>query len=197
MPPRPARLTAQVRPLKTAFASGALLFCAALAATSTGCRGGWDEDQLYVKRWKPAWRGQYKEATFRVGNPGPDWRPHGEKNSQVAWRHRDDPSVIQVRSQCQEHGDSNLEQFTDHLRIDFRSWDVVEQRFVTLENREALRSTVDANLDGAPVKMELIVLKKNGCLFDLSYIAIPSAYTSGLASFERVVDGFAFPVAKR
>jgi hypothetical protein len=161
------------------------------------CRGGWNEGQLYVKRWKPAWRGQYTEATYRVGTPGPDWRPHAEKNSQVAWRHRHDPAVIQVRSQCEEHGDSSLEQFTDHLRIDFREWEVASQRFITLENREALRTTVDANLDGAPIKLELIVMKKNGCLFDLTYISAPSAFGDGMASFERVLDGFTFPVAKR
>ncbi len=184
-------------PWKTAFRAGALLFCAVTALCVTGCRGGWNEGQLYVKRWKPAWRGQYKEATYRVGMPGPDWRPHAEKNSQVAWRHRDRPAIIQVRSQCQEHGDSSLEQFTDHLRIDFSEWKVSQQRFITVVDREALRTTVDAKLDGAPVKMELVVLKKSGCLFDLSYIALPSVYASELAAFEQVVEGFTFPVAKR
>ncbi len=171
------------------------LSCLAVSPLA-GCRGGWNEKQLYVKRWKPAWRGQYKEATYRVGSPGPDWRPHPEKNSQVAWQHRDVPAIISVRSQCQEHGDSSLEQFTDHLRIDFGEWKVTEQRFVTLINREALRSTVEATLDGAPVKLEVIVLKKNGCLFDLGYYAIPSAFADGMAAFEQVVEGFEFPVER-
>lgn len=177
------------------LAARGLLLLACLGAVG-GCRGGWDRGHLYVQRWKPAWRGQYKEATYRVGDPGADWRPHAEKGAQVAWRNRRAPGVIQVRSQCQEHGDSSLEQFTDHLRIDFDAWSVVEQRFVTLVDREAVRTTVDARLDGVPVKLELVVLKKNGCLFDLSYVAVPSSFAPGLPAFERVVQGFSFPVGR-
>lgn len=170
----------------------------ALPLLLAGCASGWNGGQLYVKKWRAAWRGQHKEATYRVGLPGPGWVPHREKSSQVAWRHRAYPGVIQVRSQCEEHGDSTLEQFTDHLRIDFTAWEIVEQRYLTLVGREALRTQVQAEIDGGPaVAMELTVLKKNGCLFDLSLITTPENYELSLPAYEGVVAGFAFPVRAR
>ncbi|NJK32670.1 MAG: hypothetical protein HC927_09810 [Deltaproteobacteria bacterium] len=54
-----------------------------------------------------------------------------------------------------------------------------------------------ANLDGAEVMIEYVVLKKNGCLFDLTYIAVPRSFEQHTAAFEQVIAGFEFPVRGR
>lgn len=171
-----------------------LVLCSLAACLTVGCASGWDGGRVHYRSWQPAWKGQHRDATFRVGSPGEGWRPHRESGVQVAWRRSGAPAVIQVRSQCDEHGDSDLASFTDHLRIDFGEWIIDFQKAMELEGREALRSRVQARLDGVPVSLELIVMKKNGCLFDLQYIASPGRFDEGLEAFEAVVDGFAFPL---
>ncbi len=171
--------------------------CLGLVFAASGCRT-WSGGQVYTPKWKPAWKKAELEAKYRVGLPGEGWRVHREEGSQVAWYSDDHKAIVQVRSQCQEHGDSDLQSFTDHLRIDTTEWKVIEERFVRLEDRDALRSTVRAELDGGgPVSMELIVLKKDGCLFDLSLISLPSGYEGALPAFERVVAGFEFPIGRQ
>ena len=189
--------------LRIALASLVLLL-------STAC-GGWQGGKLYVAR-----RGKGKrEATYEVGLPGQGWKAHRrEKSAQVAWHHEALPLLISVYSLCQEHGDASLESFTDHLRPDFRPWEILEeptgeldahgkarmrkrQHYLRVADREALRTSVKASLDGQPLRLELTVLKKNGCLFDFSYVAAPEAYESGLAAYEHVIDGFRFPVRGR
>jgi len=113
---------------------------------------------------------------------------------QVAWRNADVHGVIGIHSQCEEHGDSSLYQFTDHLRIDWTHWKEISQTEERLVGRAALRSIVEAELDGVKFKHELVVVKKNGCLFDLSYSARPESFERGRAAFHRVVSGFEFPV---
>jgi hypothetical protein len=175
-----------------------------------GCQT-WKGGELYVKQWQPAWKGGDKQATFRVGSPGRSWEPLSQPGTQVAWQHSTDPAVIQVHSECEDHGDSDLEDFTDHQRIDYTTWKIVEeptgelddqgrprmrkkQYYTTIADREALRTTVQANLDGGDVMIEYLVLKKNGCLFDLTYIAVPRVFDQHLAAFEQVVEGFTFPI---
>ena len=88
-----------------------------------------------------------RDATFRVGDPGDGWRPHRETGVQVAWSKAKTPAVIQVRSQCDEHGDSDLASFTDHLRIDFGQWQIQSQVALEVVGREMgiqLRSVRDA-----------------------------------------------------
>ena len=49
-------------------------------------------------------------------------------------------------------------------------------------------------LDGVPQTLEIVVVKKNGCLFDLIYFASPATFEQGRGDFARVVAGFEFPV---
>jgi hypothetical protein len=161
-----------------------------------GCAGRWDGGELYVRRPKFA-QGPGREVSFRIGLPGDGWRPLHDRATQVAWQRDEPPGAIQVRSQCEEHGDSDLHDFTDHLRIDFGAWEIVEQEPLRLIGREALRTRVSAALDGVPVMLEVYVVKKDGCLFDLTYTALPYAFERGLPDFQRVVEGFAFPASGR
>lgn len=163
--------------------------------------------------YQPVWKGQNKLPTYRVGLPGVGWDRISDSSLQVAWHHSTDSAVIQARGECEEHGDSSLEDFTDHQRIDYSSWEIVEeptgetdaegrprtrpkQYYTTIAEREALRTTVRANLDGGEVMIEYVVLKKDGCLFDLTYIAVPTAFDSHTPAFEQVIDGFAYPVRR-
>jgi hypothetical protein len=135
------------------------------------------------------------EATYRFGLPGQGWKPAaGGKGVQVAWRSAEVRGVIGIHSQCEEHGDSSLDQFTDHLRIDWTRWKVISEREERLVGRAALRSIVEAELDGVKFKHELVIVKKSGCLFDLRYSARPESFERGRAAFQRVVAGFEFPV---
>ncbi len=115
---------------------------------------------------------------------------------QVAWINRslDGVGVIELHAQCNEQGDSSLEQYTDHLRIDWDGWTVVEQESIQMGGRAALRTVVDAQLDGIARRNELWVVKKNGCLFDLRYSAGVRDFDAGRGDFAAVAQGFAFPL---
>lgn len=114
---------------------------------------------------------------------------------QVAWINTSlgGVGIIEVFAQCEGQGDSSLEQYTDHLRIDWDGWTVIEQSSTELLGRAAMRTVVDASLDGIPRRNELWVVKKDGCLFDLRYSAGAADFASGQAAFSSVVQGLRFP----
>lgn len=170
---------------------------AALAAllVATGCRG-WRGDTYYA-HLVPAGRAR-KEATYRFGDPGAGWRPLRDvKDVQVAWMNVDLGAVIEIHAQCDEQGDSSLEQYTDHLRIDWTDWTIVSQERKTIIGRAALHTVVTAKLDGVPRKNEFIVVKKSGCLFDLRLSSRPDAFAQASADFGKVVAGFKYPLRER
>jgi hypothetical protein len=162
------------------------------AVSAPGC-STWNGGPEYRPRFKPAWKLQ-TETRFRVGLPGESWRPHHEDETQVAWRSDPAGAIIQARAQCEEHGDSDLASFTDHLRIDTSAWKIVSEEGGRLLGRDSLRTRVHAGLDGVPVHMEIVVVKKSGCLFDVTLLAVPDRFEASLPAFERVVGGLEFPV---
>lgn len=167
-----------------------------LAATFlSGCRG-WQGDQ-YLRHRTPASLAA-REATYAFAPPGAGWREvRGEKGIQVAWVSDQHGAVITLHAQCAEQGDSSLEQYTDHMRIDWTGWKVVSQQAERLLGRDALRTIVDAQLDGVSYRNEFVVVKKSGCLFDMMYSAPPDRFDAGRAAFAQVVGGFVFPVEGR
>ncbi len=175
-------------------ASGARAGVVAISLALTGCAGWRDYgDTYYAPRGAEK---QGKQATYSFGLPGADWRPVRDVDEiQVAWVNTDlgGVGIIELYAQCDEQGDSSLVQYTDHLRIDWDDWKVVEQEKTTLLGRAALRTVVDASLDGIPRRNELWVVKKNGCLFDLRYSAGAGDFSAGRADFNTVVQGFRFP----
>lgn len=182
-------------------------------ALCLGACGHWNGEAEYHPPTRLLGASPAGAVSFGIGLPGRKWRPYPEKESgvQVAWLRKGKSAVIQVRSQCAEHGDSSLEMFTEHIGADFGDWSVREvdtgkkdrrgrpvfkpvQAHFRLAGRRALRSTIDAELDGVPITLEVVVVKKNGCLFDLTYISPPSSYEEGLGDFDKVVEGFRFPL---
>jgi len=161
----------------------------------SGCRG-WQGDR-YLEHRMPASR-RAREASFAFGLPDPAWRAlRKAEDVQVAWMSDELAAVIEVHAQCDEQGDSSLEQFTDHLRIDWTGWTILEQKAITLIGRAALSTVVEAELDGVKIRNEFVVVKKSGCLFDLRYSAPPDRFDAGRPSFARVVAGFRFPLEGR
>ena len=155
-----------------------------------GCAGWRDHGDTYFA----ARTGD--EATYHFGQPGAGWRPVRDVDDiQVAWVNPtlEGVGIIELHAQCEEQGDSSLAQYTDHLRIDWDDWTIVEQQETQLIDRAALRTVVDASLDGIPRRNAFWVVKKNGCLFDLRYSAGPADFGAGEPAFDAVVTGFRFP----
>lgn len=157
-----------------------------------GC-AGWKGNTYYAHR-APAKRAR-KEATYRFGEPGPAWQPvRNLEEVQVAWVRSDLGGLIELHAQCQGQGDSSLDQYTDHIRIDWTDWETESQEQTRLVDRAALRTVATGRLDGVLRRNELWVVKKNGCLFDLRYSANPAHFEAGQPDFAQVVAGFRFPV---
>jgi hypothetical protein len=72
----------------------------------------------------------------------------------------------------------------------FTEREELSQQLLPLDGREALRSRHTAKLDGVPVELELVVLKKDGCVFDFTYVAPPGQAEARMADFDALLAGF-------
>lgn len=128
---------------------------------------------------------------LHVGELGPGWRVVQTEKAQVGFHNDALDSVIQAARACRDDADAApLDRLTDHLLIGYTEREYVDRRLVPLAGREALRTRVRAKLEGVPVVLDLLVMKKDGCIYDLSYVAPPDTYAGGLSAFERFVRGF-------
>lgn len=168
------------RPGRGHGASIAVL-CAAVA-TGPGCGAGGFDGTVY--------RGD--GFAFRVPRIPAGWEPLDIDGAALAFRDAANAATIAVNARCGQDGDDvPLQALTHHLFLQFTEREVLRQELVPFDGREALHTVMTARLDGVPKTFDVWVLKKDGCVYDLLYIAQPDRYDAGAPAFLRFVHGFA------
>ena len=139
------------------------------------------------------------EASYRLGAIGAGWQSVAvDDDNDVAWLHDGWGAVIQVNASCNPELDIPLVALTNHLLIGFTERELREQRLISMDSREALRSHLVAKLDGVERELALTVLKKDGCVYDFAVIASPGdSFARARDSYEQLLRGFATGTAGR
>jgi hypothetical protein len=131
------------------------------------------------------------EVCYRVGKLSEGWQIAHKEHSAIGFYHAGIGAVIGADATCRDDAEAApLSALTNRLLGGYTERKIDAQETVPLAGREALRTRLTAKLDGVPMALDLLVLKRNGCVFDLSYAAPPDRYRAGLPDFERFVGGF-------
>ena len=136
--------------------------------------------------------GRYRDhdVSFRTGVLAPSWQRVRTGQGSVAFHHAAG-GVIQAAASCSARDDLPLDVLANHLLIGFEDRrEAPRERFV-LDGRTALRTSLTATLDGAPCALELVILKKDRCVYDLELVASRRVFADRRADFDRFVAGFA------
>ncbi|MCY1040628.1 hypothetical protein OV208_04775 [Corallococcus sp. bb12-1] len=159
-----------------------MLLTLVLSALLAGCHRATFEDSVFQK----------KDVKYRVGTLSNDvWQHASFADNDLAFVERGETGrVIATNATCRDHDDPSLSVLTKHLLMGFTERQDLGQRTFTLDGREALRSRYVAKLDGVPVSLELVVLKKDNCVFDFSYVSPVGQADARMADFESLVSGF-------
>lgn len=128
---------------------------------------------------------------YRVTAPAESaFRRVGFAENDLAWSSTAG-HLIATNATCKDHGDPTLEVLTGHLLLGFEERTLVERKPLTLDGRAALRSIFEVSIDGVPAEVEVVVLKKNGCVHDFTFVAPRGQRATHQASFDALVAGFA------
>jgi hypothetical protein len=155
---------------------------AALAALSlTACGGATFDGRVF----------RNDDLSFKVGGIPGSWHAIDAEGALLAFRDDQTPATMAVSGRCGKDGDDvPLEALTHHLFLQFTDRTVESQTRIQLDGREALRTELSAKLDGVLKHFTVLVLKKNGCVYDFVYVAPVSAGATGEQRFDAFVQTF-------
>jgi hypothetical protein len=132
------------------------------------------------------------QVSYRVAVPSAEaWRQVGFAENDLAWAANGGAQMLSINATCGDHGDPSLEVLTNHLVMGFTERELKSRKELQVDGRDALDSHYQAKLDGVPIELRLLVLKKNGCVHDITYVAPVGHYEARLAAFDQLVEGFA------
>ena len=130
------------------------------------------------------------DTRYRIGPIPADWHQVNLKDSDFSWVTSPPDYAFWVNSTCKEYEDVPLVALNRQLLIGFTDVQKLEQHTAMLDGREALFSHYTAKMDGVARELGLVVLKKDGCIYDFAYVAPVGQYASRLGQFQTLVNGF-------
>jgi hypothetical protein len=136
--------------------------------------------------------GVLHKGTLQVAlGPVPDsWRRIRVDGADVAFRDdaRQGSALLDVRCGSRDD-DAPLAILTENLVMGTTERDIEGQEVIPFDRREAMHTRLRAKLDGVPMQYDIYVMKKDGCVYDVVYVAPPSRFAEGDVDFERFVGG--------
>ncbi len=129
-------------------------------------------------------------VSVRFGPVPAGWTSITVQGADVAYRDEADEGSVLFDVRCHDRDDdAPLPSLTEHLIMGTTARDVQREDTIPFDGREALHTLMTAKLDGVPMQYDLYVMKKDGCVYDLVYVAPPDRFAAGSASFERFATG--------
>jgi hypothetical protein len=123
--------------------------------------------------------------SFRLPAAPSGWEPIDVSDAALAYRDEPSAGTILVNGRCDKDGDDvPLSSLTQHLFMRFTDREITREETVPFDGREALHTVITAKLDGVPKSFSAWVLKKDGCVYDLVYVADPERFGAGAARFD-------------
>jgi len=167
--------------VRTRFVAALLLGTSALAA----CSG------VKVRQGSQAGEVVTERTRYRFGEPGSDWRRVSLGDVDVSWVRDSSGHTLAVSSTCADYTEASLTALRRQQMVGFTAAERVEEREEMVDGRAALFSRWRAKLDGVPVELGLVTLKKDGCIYDFTYTSPRGAYDDQSQALTRLLQGFA------
>jgi hypothetical protein len=110
-----------------------------------------------------------------------------------AWQDSVNGNTLAFLSECNSKTDLTLKTIEAENLAALTNIVIVESKDFTYNDRDALRTIVNGQVDGVPVRMEVVIFKKNNCNYTLSFVGREKYFKSDEAQFNNFVEGFRAP----
>lgn len=152
----------------------------AVALSLTGCGASFNASSRIVRT---------THLAFRVGALPSEWTRVALAGDRVVFHHAHG-GTIAASGNCNGGEDAPLEVLANHLVFGVEPRRVLTTEALRLDDRGALLQQIEGSLDGVPVAMTLVVLKKDGCVFDLTLVGARDAVARRGADFRAFFRDF-------
>ncbi len=115
--------------------------------------------------------------------------------SDLAYQHKKTSSIISLSTACRPRNalqENTLSQFTDALLLGITDITGRTERTMTLDSLSALETILNGSLSNESVKLAVVVVRKESCVFDLMLVTRAKYFESEKKVFDSFVSSLKF-----
>ena len=138
------------------------------------------------------------DRVYTVSPPGLGWEQVPKSGgADRAWLHNTTHGIIYVDANCgRQFEDRNLKDSMYSLTHGIAKGQIVTSQELLISNRKGLFQVRDGIIDGVVVRLGILLLSKNNCLFDFLFVSPPETFDRGIHGFLNTIQSLQTPLEK-
>ena len=125
--------------------------------------------------------------------PSSPFKSDSRDDVDASWLNPNNGNAISFLSDCKDPSDPPLENIVAGVLSGLTGLKYESEDTPIQQGREARRVVATGKVDGVPSGIELLVFKRNTCIYILSYVGVKKSFNENRAEFGRFVEGFKAP----
>ena len=117
-----------------------------------------------------------RSTNFKFQEPPAPFKKFSGSTADYAWQSDRTGNTIAVHSMCQKYDDVKLDLLADNILAGVDNLNILQREKLKFDERDAERILADGKTDGVPVSVDILVLKKNSCTYDLVFAGCSTAF---------------------
>jgi hypothetical protein len=109
------------------------------------------------------------------------------------WKNSKNGNVISYLSDCKDPSDPPLENIIQGVLLGLTELKYETDEAQVIQGREGRRVLAYGKVDGVPSAIDLLVFKRNQCIYILSYVGVRKSFADNRPDFGRFIEGFKAP----
>lgn len=115
------------------------------------------------------------------------------ENADRAWLSQSTANTISYLSDCNNSQDPSLDQLMAESVSVLSKLKITNEEKIIYNAREAAKASVQGEVDGVPVHMDILIFKKNSCNYSLLYSGVINKVSEEKLQFENFLRSFKAP----
>ena len=125
--------------------------------------------------------------------PGEPFKSIKNETVDSAWQSTKNGNTLAFLSECSEKHDPALKTMESENLSALTNLQIISSTTAVFNDRESLETTVDGLVDGIPIRMSLLLFKKNGCSFTITYVGRQKYFDNNKNIYEVFKKEFKLP----
>lgn len=129
----------------------------------------------------------------RIFEPERPFEKQSRDDVDAAFKNPRNGNVISYLSDCKDPSDPPLDNIVAGVLAGLTHLKTEHREETEMLGREARRVQASGKVDGVPSAIDLLVFKRNQCIYILSYVGVKSVFDQNRADFSKFIEGFKVP----
>ncbi len=134
--------------------------------------------------------GPKKSKDISLAAPSVEFENIKTEGADVTWLNKKNGNSISYYSECNLSNDISLQSIQNESFSALSEVNVTNTQNAIFNERESVQTEADAAIDGVPIKISLLIFKKNGCNYTLTYAGRKEKFAQNLSEFKKFIQEF-------